>query len=130
MSEQKKYRFLFSAGGTGGHIFPALATANRLKKEYPDAEFLFIGAKPHTDFLCDEIARNETGFILTGADVLEGGELPKGWPLKRGPYTLETNVPGIFAVGDVREGVVRRVASAVGQGATAINLVHQYLKTV
>jgi thioredoxin reductase (NADPH) len=94
------------------------------------ALFLFIGAKPHTDFLCDEIARNETGFILTGADVLEGGELPKGWPLKRGPYTLETNVPGIFAVGDVREGVVRRVASAVGQGATAINLVHQYLKTV
>jgi len=94
------------------------------------AMFLFIGAKPHTDFIGDQIARNPTGFILTGADLFEDGELPEAWPLKRGPYMLETSVPGIFAVGDVREGVVRRVASAVGQGATAINLVHQYLKTV
>ncbi|MGI9607040.1 MAG: NAD(P)/FAD-dependent oxidoreductase [Acidimicrobiales bacterium] len=94
------------------------------------ALFLFIGAKPHTDFLGDTVARNPSGFILTGPDLMEDGVLPRSWTLKRGPYMLETSVPGIFAVGDVREGVVRRVASAVGQGATAINLVHQYLKTV
>jgi thioredoxin reductase (NADPH) len=94
------------------------------------ALFLLIGAEPHTEFLGDVVARNEAGFILTGPDIIQNGRRPEGWPLKRAPLMLETSVPGIFAVGDVREGVVRRVASAVGQGATAINLVHQYLKTV
>jgi thioredoxin reductase (NADPH) len=94
------------------------------------ALFLLIGAKPHTEFLGDTVARNEAGFILTGPDIIQNGRRPEDWPLKRAPFMLETSVPGIFAVGDVREGVVRRVASAVGQGATAINLVHQYLKTV
>ena len=94
------------------------------------ALFLFIGAKPHTDFLGETIERNSAGFILTGPDLVQDGGLPEGWALKRDPYLLETNVPGIFAVGDVRQGVVRRVASAVGQGSTAISMVHQYLKTV
>ena len=94
------------------------------------ALFLFIGAKPHTDFLGDAIVRNSAGFILTGPDLVQDGSPPEGWTLKRNPYLLETNVPGIFAVGDVRQGVVRRVASAVGQGSTAISMVHQYLKTV
>ena len=92
--------------------------------------FLFIGARPHTEFLGDIITRNETGFILTGPDLVVNGKRPSGWTLKRDPFLLETNVPGIFAVGDVRQGVVRRVASAVGQGSTAISMVHQYLKTV
>jgi thioredoxin reductase (NADPH) len=94
------------------------------------ALFLFIGAKPHTEFLGETIARNSAGFILTGPDLLHDGARPQGWTPKRDPYLLETNVPGIFAVGDVRQGVVRRVASAVGQGSTAISMVHQYLKTV
>ena len=94
------------------------------------ALFLFIGAKPHTEFLSDVVARNHSGFVLTGPDLLEDGKRPKRWPLKRDPFILETSVPGIFAVGDVRQGVVRRVASAVGQGSTAISMVHQYLKTV
>ena len=94
------------------------------------ALFLFIGASPHTKFLGDTVARTDKGFLLTGPDLMQDGRPPKSWPLSRSPFALETSVPGIFAVGDVREGVVRRVASAVGQGATAINLVHQYLKTV
>jgi thioredoxin reductase (NADPH) len=76
------------------------------------------------------VERNQAGFILTGQDLLHGGKRPKGWTLSRDPYMLETNVPGIFAVGDVCQGAVRRVASAVGQGAIAVGLVHQYLKTV
>ena len=94
------------------------------------ALFLFIGAKPHTEFLGDTVTRNNAGFILTGPDLLVDGGRPEGWTLKRDPFLLETNVPGVFAVGDVRQGVVRRVASAVGQGSTAISMVHQYLKTV
>jgi thioredoxin reductase (NADPH) len=94
------------------------------------ALFLLIGAKPHTDFLGSTIERNAAGFILTGPDLVENGERPEGWILKRDPYLLETNVPGVFAVGDVRQGVVRRVASAVGQGSNAVSMVHQYLKTV
>ena len=94
------------------------------------ALFLFIGAKPHTEFLGETITRNSAGFILTGPDLIQDRARPEGWTPKRDPYLLETNVPGVFAVGDVREGVVRRVASAVGQGSTAISMVHQYLKTV
>jgi thioredoxin reductase (NADPH) len=94
------------------------------------ALFLFIGARPHTDFLSDAVLRNGPGFILTGQDLVQDGNRPEGWKLKRDPYLLETNVPGVFAVGDVRQGVVRRVASAVGQGSSVISMVHQYLKTV
>ncbi|MCP4383350.1 MAG: FAD-dependent oxidoreductase [Hyphomicrobiales bacterium] len=94
------------------------------------ALFLFIGARPHTVFLGDSVERSGAGFILTGPDLLEDGKRPRDWPLKRDPYLLEASVPGVFAVGDVRHGVVRRVASAVGQGSTAISMVHQYLKTV
>lgn len=91
------------------------------------ALFLLIGAKPHTDFVGDAVERTDAGFIPTGPDL---DPESTSWPLDRSPYLLETNVPGVFAVGDVRDGVVRRVASAVGQGSTAISMVHQYLKTV
>lgn len=94
------------------------------------AMFIFVGARPHTQLLGDIIECNRAGFILTGPDLIKDGQRPKNWPLKRDPYLLETSVPGIFAAGDVRQGAIRRVASAVGEGAIAVNLVHQYLKTV
>ncbi len=94
------------------------------------ALFLFIGAVPHSDLVAGVVERNRAGFILTGPDLIQEGHRPKNWKLKRDPYLLETSVPGIFAAGDIRQGAVRRVASAVGQGAIAISLVHQYLKTV
>ena len=83
--------------------------------------FLMIGARPHTDWLPDEIARDSRGFILTGAELGDDA----GWPLERSPYLLETSMPGVFAAGDVRHAAVKRVASAVGEGSIAIQLVHQ-----
>ncbi len=94
------------------------------------ALFIFIGARPHSGFVADVVERNEAGFILTGPDLARDGHRPKNWRLRRDPFLLETSVPGIFAVGDVRQGAIRRVASAVGQGSTAVSFVHQYLKTV
>jgi thioredoxin reductase (NADPH) len=94
------------------------------------ALYIFIGARPHSDFIANVVARNNAGFILTGPDLVAEGQRPKYWRLKRDPYLLETSVPGIFAVGDVRQGAVRRVASAVGQGSMAVSFVHQYLKSV
>jgi thioredoxin reductase (NADPH) len=94
------------------------------------AMFSFIGAVPHTQMVADVVERNAAGFIVTGQDLIHGGKRPRGWTLKRDPMHLETSVPGIFAVGDVRQGAMARVASAVGSGAIAIGLVHQYLKTV
>jgi thioredoxin reductase (NADPH) len=94
------------------------------------AMFIFIGAAPHTNFISSLVRCNAAGFILTGPELWRNGERPKGWTLRRDPYLLETSVPGIFAAGDVRQGAVRRVASAVGEGAIAVSLIHQYLKTV
>jgi len=94
------------------------------------ALFIFIGAEPHTELVDGVVERNSAGFILTGHDLLKGNRGSKMWPLKRDPFLLETSVPGIFAAGDVRQGAVRRVATAVGEGAIAISFVHQYLKTV
>jgi len=89
--------------------------------------FVFIGAAPCTDWLDGVVARDPKGFVLTGPDLLDGGR-PPGWPLDRDPYYLEGSVPGIFAAGDVRANSVKRVASAVGEGAMAIQLVHRYLE--
>ncbi len=94
------------------------------------AMFIFIGAVPHSGLVAGVVERNSAGFIITGPDLINNGSRPRKWKLKRDPYLLETSVPGIFAAGDVRQGSVRRVASAVGQGAIAISLVHQYLETV
>ncbi len=94
------------------------------------AMFVFIGAVPHTEMAAGIVERNSAGFVLTGPDLIRDGRRPAGWKLKRDPYLLETSVPGIFAAGDVRQGAIRRVASAVGQGANAVNFVHQYLRTV
>lgn len=94
------------------------------------ALFVFIGAKPHSEFVAEVVERNEAGFILTGPDLIRDGRRPKNWRLNRDPFLLETSVPGIFAVGDIRQDTIRRVASAVGQGSAAVSFVHQYLKTV
>jgi thioredoxin reductase (NADPH) len=100
-------------------------------KQVPaNSMFVFIGAEPHTTWLEGIIERNERGFILTGPDLLRSGKRPKGWSLERDPSLLETNIPGIFAVGDVRYGSVKRVASGVGEGSVAIQFVHQYLSNV
>jgi thioredoxin reductase (NADPH) len=94
------------------------------------ALFIFIGAMPHTDWVADVLERDPQGFIMTGADLVRDGRRPKGWNLDRDPFLLETSVPGIFAAGDVRQRSVKRVASAVGEGAMAVQFVHQYLSRV
>jgi thioredoxin reductase (NADPH) len=92
--------------------------------------FIFIGALPKTDWLAGIVERDERGFLLTGPDLFQNGERPKGWTLDRDPFLLETNVPGLFAVGDVRHGSVKRVASGVGEGSVAVQFIHQYLSKV
>ena len=93
--------------------------------------FIFIGAKPSTEWLDGLLEKDERGFILAGADLTKNGNnRPKGWNLDRDPYLLETNVPGIFAVGDVRHGSVKRVASGVGEGSICVQFVHNYLSKV
>jgi thioredoxin reductase (NADPH) len=94
------------------------------------AMFIFIGAVPPTDLVSGLVERDRAGFIITGSDLMIDGKRPKGWRLNRDPYLLETSVPGIFAAGDVRHHSMKRVASAVGEGAVAVALIHQYLKTV
>src|SRR5213075_1928757 len=89
--------------------------------------FVFIGAQPGTQWLEGVVERDNRGFILTGPALMKSGKRPKGWTLDRDPGLLETSVPGIFAVGDVRHGSVKRVASGVGEGSIAIQFVHQYL---
>jgi thioredoxin reductase (NADPH) len=89
--------------------------------------FIFIGAQPHTDWLEGKLERDEHGFILSGPDLLRDGRKPRGWTIERDPFLLETNVPGVFVAGDVRRGSVKRVASSVGEGAIAVQFMHQYL---
>jgi thioredoxin reductase (NADPH) len=99
------------------------------------ALFIFIGAEPHTEWLDGVVERDSRGFIVTGADLakLDDGSAdgkmgrPRGWALEREPYRLESSVPGVFAAGDVRSGSVKRVAAGVGEGAAAVQYIHQYL---
>ncbi len=91
------------------------------------AVFVFIGAVPRTEWLGGLVARDARGFILSGPDVLRDGERPAGWTPGRAPLWLETSVPGIFVAGDVRHRSVKRVASAVGEGAMAVQFVHQHM---
>ncbi|MBD1393225.1 FAD-dependent oxidoreductase [Mucilaginibacter glaciei] len=103
---------------------------NEVKTVNADALYIFIGAKPYTDWLCKDIITNNKGFIETGRDLNLCPDFEKVWKADRDPYLLETSCPGIFAAGDVRAGAMNRVASAVGEGSMAISFVHKYLNEV
>jgi thioredoxin reductase (NADPH) len=102
----------------------------KIERVPANAMFIFIGALPRTEWLADVIERDDRGFVLTGPDLIKDGKPPKGWTLDRDPFLLESSVPGIFAVGDVRHGSVKRVASGVGEGSVAVQFIHQYLSKV
>ena len=114
-----------------GHL-EALTLANRAANTQEDVPtswlFVFIGASPRTDWLGSDIVRDEKGFVITGQDLLS--TQASRWPLARAPFALETSVPGVFAAGDVRLDSMKRVASAVGEGAMSVYLVHRYLATI
>jgi thioredoxin reductase (NADPH) len=118
------------AAASGQEHLEKLTLADRGtgQEEVVEAEwlFVFIGASPHTGWLGDDVARDEHGFVLTGAALATTGAR---WPLPRSPYGLESSVPGVFAAGDVRQDSMKRVASAVGEGAMAVHLVHRYLES-
>jgi thioredoxin reductase (NADPH) len=116
--------------GLGGHRLEGLVLRCRddgsTEEVAAAALFVMIGGEPRTEWLSG-VARDDRGYVLTGHDLLGPDGLPAGWPLKRPPLLLETCIPGVFAAGDVRHRSVKRVASAVGEGAVAVQLVHQYL---
>ena len=119
-------------GARGDGHLEAVTLADREAGTEEEVEtswlFVFIGAAPRTDWLGGAVARDGRGFVLTGPDLPPGPTM--GWPLERGPYALETSVPGVFAAGDVRLDSMKRVASAVGEGAMSVYLVHRYLATI
>jgi thioredoxin reductase (NADPH) len=119
-------------GATGDEHLEALTLCNQADgtRETVAAGYLFvfIGAAPRTEWLDGLVARDAKGFVLTGPDLMLDGRRPRGWQLDRDPYFLEASAPGVFAAGDVRANSVKRVASAVGEGAMAIQLIHSYLE--
>jgi thioredoxin reductase (NADPH) len=110
----------------------AITLTNRLTGEQKTFQtrwlFVCIGGAPHTDWAVEaRVVRDEAGYLVTGPDLQFEGKFPDRWPLDRSPYYLETNIPGLFAAGDVRHGSVKRCASAVGEGAMAVTFAHRYL---
>ena len=96
-------------------------------EEPMDAVFVFIGARPRSDWLPADVLRDPKGFVLTGRDLLAQAAHPRMWKERREPMTLETSAPGVFAAGDIRSGAMNRVASAVGEGSMLVRFVHDYL---
>jgi thioredoxin reductase (NADPH) len=119
---------------TGGEKLEQLTLLNNQKNESTAVEaravFIFIGAKPITDWLPVGVLRDNKCFVLTGRDLLQHGDFKKTWKYNREPFLLETSIPGVFAAGDVRANTMNRVASAVGEGSMAISFVHKYLAEV
>ena len=113
----------------GDEHLTGLTLKNSVTGEETEAEasflFVFIGAAPNTDWLGDQVARDERGFVLTGPLIPK--EALTNWSLEREPYLFETSVPGVFASGDVRSGSVKRVASAVGEGSVSVYFIHQFI---
>jgi thioredoxin reductase (NADPH) len=127
-----RYRCAVVSGRGDGHL-EALTLTDRDSGATEEVAtswlFVFIGATPRTEWLGPDVVRDDKGFIVTGHDLLQQAWAPR-WPLARAPFALETSVPGVFAAGDVRLDSMKRVASAVGEGAMSIYLVHRYLATV
>ena len=127
-----RYRCQVVAGRGDGHL-EALTLADLdsgVTEEVPSSWlFVFIGASPRTEWLGPDVVRDGKGFVVTGQDLLRP-DWARRWPLARAPFALETSVPGVFAAGDVRLDSMKRVASAVGEGAMSIYLVHRYLATI
>jgi thioredoxin reductase (NADPH) len=116
--------------GSGSGSLESITLADRadgtVKEVAADALFIMLGGEPHTQWLPNEVARDEQGYLITGRDLLEQPTVL--WKHHREPLTLETSMPGVFAAGDVRHGSIKRVASAVGEGATVVRMVHEHLR--
>ena len=120
---------VIDGGGAGTLEYLTIADRNSdtVEDVAADALFIMIGGEPHSQWLPDEIARDRQGYVITGSDLLE---LPKvHWTYHREPLAFETSMPGVFAAGDVRSGSTKRIASAVGEGAAIVRMVHEYLRT-
>jgi len=117
--------------GSGDETLESLKLADRandtLEEVSAAALFIMIGGEPHTQWLPDRLARDAQGYLITGRDLLE--QPGEHWEYDREPLTLETSVPGVFAAGDVRQGSIKRVAAAVGEGGTVVRLVHEHLRS-
>ena len=122
----------YSTGGGKGRLERLVlrdSASGRTETVPAAALFVLIGAEPQTDWLPREVVRNERGYVVTGKDLSQYGQPRRGWHLVRLPLLLETSMAGVFAVGDVRQGSVKRVASAVGEGSIVVQLVHEYLRS-
>ena len=130
--EVQGYREVVEAKGDGhlGKLVLQNVQDNSTYEVEADALFIFIGARPFTDWLGETVLRNDKGYIKTGKDLITDERFSRIWKHTREPFLLETCQPGIFAAGDVRSGAMNRVASAVGEGAMAIKFVHEYLGEV
>jgi len=126
-----RYETSVTAAHGESHLSSVTITGPGGEEELPlSAVFVFIGQQPRTDWLEGTVLRDPGGFVITGAELLTGGKPPPGWGLAREPFLLESSLPGVMVAGDVRSRSIKRIASAVGEGAMSVQFVHQYLATL